>query len=394
MIVTDEKLSYFLREFVVKRGRKYKKGQDGDRVVPLGRESILAYVKAAMDLYNSQHSLGINNNPKARGPLVTAYLETLEKKESKRKRNEFEDRGRNTLKDGYSKKELLDVSSYFLKKNDPLATRNRLCFLMSHSMLMRSETALGTQFADLFSMDLDDQGVSECIALVATITFGKTNQDGKIQYGSALRSRNVELCPIGALALHLFTRFHYESEPFPDFSQRSNWYNTFLFNNKGSDLPVSYDEQAKIYKEVFRNVGIHSSKVTHINRKSAINMIAHQGVPGDQQRQVGRWGSDRMVGCYIAGLPVEAIKVLAGFTIRQGDYFLGRSSAIPPKRLQEMIFPNVEFWQVKFRTKQVQEDIAGPNFLELLSYLRIVLLQVTYMKHADIFYNTFLIYIA
>jgi hypothetical protein len=71
LIVTDEKLSYFLREFVVKRGRKYKKGQDGDRVVPLGRKSILAYVKAAMDLYNSQHSLGINNNPKARGPLVT-----------------------------------------------------------------------------------------------------------------------------------------------------------------------------------------------------------------------------------------------------------------------------------------------------------------------------------
>jgi hypothetical protein len=63
-----------------------------------------------------------------------------------------------------------------------------------------------------------------------------------------------------------------------------------------------------------------------------------------------------MIGCYIAGLPVEAIKVLAGFTVRQGDYFLGRSSAIPPKRQQEMIFPNVEFWQVKFRT----------NFLGLL----------------------------
>jgi hypothetical protein len=77
-----------------------------------------------------------------------------------------------------------------------------------------------------------------------------------------------------------------------------------------------------------------------------------------------------MIGCYIAGLPVEAIKVLAGFTVRQGDYFLGRSSAIPPKRQQEMIFPNVEFWQVKFRTKQVQEHIAGPNFLGLLSSCR------------------------
>ncbi|KAG2233477.1 hypothetical protein INT48_003183 [Thamnidium elegans] len=72
-IVIDEKLSYFLREFVVKRSRKYKKNKDDASIIPLGRESIIGYVKAVMDLYNSRHSFGTNNNPKARIPKRQIY---------------------------------------------------------------------------------------------------------------------------------------------------------------------------------------------------------------------------------------------------------------------------------------------------------------------------------
>jgi Centromere DNA-binding protein complex CBF3 subunit, domain 2 len=327
-------------------------------------------------LHSTQVALGTNNYTSPRGPLTKAYLNTMEKKETRRKREEYHDRGKNTLNDGYTREELLALIRYFFQRNSPLACRDKLCFLMSHAMLLRSETALGTQFPDLFSMELDDQGVSPCIALVATITFGKTNQNGKIQYGSALRHINVELCPVGALALHFFSRFHFENEAFPDFTERKNWYDTYLFPKKGTNQSIKYDEQAKIYREAFKKVGIHSSKVTHINRKSAINMITHHGVPGDQQRQVGRWGTDRMVGCYIAGLPVDAIKVLAGFTAGKRDYFLSRSTVMPPKELQLKVFPQIEHWEKMFHAKEVQEDIAGPNFLGLLKYLRVVLLQV------------------
>ncbi|KAG1450547.1 hypothetical protein G6F55_009633 [Rhizopus delemar] len=269
--------------------------------------------------------------------IVKSFLDTHTKKETRRKRTEYEDRGKNTLNDGYADQELLRINQYFLIQNNIFSLRNKVCFSMSHAMLMRSETALGTQLPDLFIMELKNQGPSSCFAIVATITFGKTNKDGKIQYGSALRHRDVEVYPHGAFAQYFFSLFHHQNLPFPNFSTRRDWYDTYLFPNATGDGSITYSEQAKIYKQVLRYCGVYSSKLTHINRKSAINMVANEGVSGDQQRQVGRWGSDRMVGCYLSGLPVDAIKVLAGFTTRKGDYFINRGSIEPSEELRKMI---------------------------------------------------------
>lgn len=331
------KLSYFLQEYVLKRGKNKKRNADGTPV-PLGRESILAYVKACGDLHNAQRSLNLNPYEKARGPLVKAFLDTLQKENAKARRSNYEDRGKNTLNDGYTKEELRKVSDYFFtRKDSPTGCRDRLCFLLSHSMLCRSQTALGLQFADLFSLTIDNQGVSECVSLVATITFGKTNQHGKIEYGSSVRHKEVELCSIGALALYLFTRFHYENEDFPDFTERKNWYEIAVFKGDDPKTPISYKAQYNAYIDAFKSVGIHTSKVTHANRKSALNMIAQDNVSGDQQRMVGRWGTDRMVGCYMSTLPVEAMKSLAGFPQYQGNYYISRTSLTPCNELQVML---------------------------------------------------------
>ena len=84
-----------------------------------------------------------------------------------------------------------------------------------------------------------------------------------------------------------------------------------------------------------------------------------------------------MVGCYLSGLPVDAIKVLAGFTIRKGDYYINRDLVAPSALLEEMVFPQINFWKQKFERGEVQTDTAGPNFLGLLKYLRTVFLQVS-----------------
>ena len=103
---------------------------------------------------------------------VRTFLDTLEKEKVKSKRQNFEDRGKNTLNDGYTKQELEKVSDYFLtEKNGHLGCRDRFCFLVSHAMLCRSQTALGMQFTYLFSLVLENQRVSKCIVLVATITL-------------------------------------------------------------------------------------------------------------------------------------------------------------------------------------------------------------------------------
>ena len=216
------------------------------------------------------------------------------------------------MNEGYTKQELEKISSYFLtEKNDHLGCRDRLCFLISHAMLCRSQTALGMQFADLFLLVLESQGVSECIALIATIIFGKTNQHCKIEYGSSVRHHDVEVCSVGALAMNLFSRFHFENEPFPDFTRCENWYETVVFKGDDRFTPITYRAQHKIYVDAFKSVGIHTSKITHANCKSAMNMIAQENVSSDQQKMVGRWGTDRMVGCYISSLPVEAMKSLS-----------------------------------------------------------------------------------
>ncbi|KAG1634730.1 hypothetical protein G6F44_010014 [Rhizopus delemar] len=332
--VSDRKLSFFLMEYVSKRRSKYRRNNDGTPVA-LGRESILAYVKAISDMCNTQKALEWNTNGVSSGPLIRAFLNTLENEKVKRRRLNYEDRGKNTLNDGYSKEELKKVNSFFFtEKNDIRGCRNRLCFLLSHAMLCRSQTTLGMEFADLFSLEVENQGLTECIALVATIAHGKTKQHGKIEYGSSLRHRDVEVCSIGALALYLFSRFHFE--------KRENWYKTGVFKGDSPFKFNQYKAQNSTYVDVFKKVGIHTSKVTHANRKSALNMIAQENSLAISKE------------C----LPVEAMKSLAGFNGQQhSNYFLPRAVIIPSLPFQKL------------------EYIASPNFLNLFAHLRVVLLQ-------------------
>ncbi|KAG0739651.1 hypothetical protein G6F33_010805 [Rhizopus arrhizus] len=142
-----------------------------------------------------------------------------------------------------------------------------------------------------------------------------TNNDGKIQYGSALRHRNVEICPHGAFAQYFFSLFHHQNITFSNFSSCCDWYDLNLFSNATGDGSIIYSEQAKIYKQVLRYCGVHSSKPTHINKKNVINMVTNEVVSEDQQRQVRRWDSDRIGGCYLSDLPIDATKVLAGLLL-------------------------------------------------------------------------------
>ena len=112
------------------------------------------------------------------------------------------------------------------------------------------------QFADLFLLVLESQGVSECIALIATIIFGKTNQHCKIEYGSSVRHHDVEVCSVGALAMNLFSRFHFENEPFPDFTRRENWYETMIFKGDDRFTPITYRAQHKIYQRSLKRENI------------------------------------------------------------------------------------------------------------------------------------------
>lgn len=161
--------------------KKNKKRNADSPAVPLGRESILQYVKACTKLHTTQYSLGMSPYEAARGPLVKTFLDTLAKKNARAIRADFDDREKNTSNDGYTKVELCKVRNYFLtQKNCSNGCQDRLCILLNHPMLCRSQTALVLQFAGHFSLTVGNQGISECIALIATIAFGKTKNTPRL----------------------------------------------------------------------------------------------------------------------------------------------------------------------------------------------------------------------
>ncbi|OAD68712.1 hypothetical protein PHYBLDRAFT_150305 [Phycomyces blakesleeanus NRRL 1555(-)] len=119
-LVNDQKLSSFMIDYVMNRGRKLKR-DDNNSLIPLGKGSIAAYVKAVADICSKQKALGLNLNGVARGPLVRAFLDTANKASAQTVRKNFEDCGKNTLNNGYIKQELERISQYFMEKNDTRA---------------------------------------------------------------------------------------------------------------------------------------------------------------------------------------------------------------------------------------------------------------------------------
>lgn len=59
-------------------------------------------------------------------------------------------------------------------------------------------------------------------------------------------------------------------------SQRTTVVDPCLQRMIDNNLEMQYNSQ--IYVEAFKQIGIHTSKVTHANRKRALNMMAQEQV--------------------------------------------------------------------------------------------------------------------
>ena len=84
------------------RARKRARTEDGEAErYTIGWESVKAYVNAIVDMYNVQKSLGQNPHAHPRGHLFKQFKDDYQRGIVRRRREQFEDRGKGTLLETY-----------------------------------------------------------------------------------------------------------------------------------------------------------------------------------------------------------------------------------------------------------------------------------------------------
>ena len=228
--MTEEKLLLFLVEEVTARPLKAKSCKV-DNSVPyeetrLSWRSVRGYVTALTDLYRTQKAMGINIHPSPREDSVREYLKALQRRDAQREKEQFADKGRDTLLDGYTEEEFERVCCELWTKGATAASpechlRTLVDFLLGHYMLTRGGDRRAAEISDLFTFEFRGEGPTRCMPLIFTTRAGKQNQHGRLETIGALRNRKLVTCVLGALAFYFLYRWDLGDEPFPDFSKRA-----------------------------------------------------------------------------------------------------------------------------------------------------------------------------
>ncbi|KAM4067426.1 centromere DNA-binding protein complex CBF3 subunit [Hirsutella rhossiliensis] len=298
--VTEEKLLLFLVEEVAGRPLKVRSRkaatdtpQDETR---LAWRSVRTYVTAITDLYRTQKALGMNTHP------------------SPREDNEnYADKGRDTLLDGYSESEFERVCHELWAHSGTSPEchfRTLVDLLFGHYLLTRGGDRRAAEISDLFTFEFAGEGSTRCMPLIFTTRAGKQNQHGRLETAGAYRNRNPLICILGGLSFYLLYRW--------DLGRISE----------------------------------------------------------DQIRRAGRWNQEQMVGCYLNSLPRKFMRTMAGHPPQAGCFEIRRAGVTPPEVLLSMIWPEPDSWRGRFGPGTEQEnDLAAMGSTNLIFYLREVVLQ-------------------
>ena len=83
-----------------------------------------------------------------------------------------------------------------------------------------------------------------------------------------------------------------------------------------------------------------------------------------------------MTGCYLTSLPREFMRATADFDPEwPGSYYIPRATVLPPPALAAAVWPEIESWKARLESGEAEQNKAAGAFLELLDWLRLVLLQ-------------------
>ena len=347
----------------------------------LSWRSVRTYITAITDLYREQKALGMNSHPSPREDNVREYLKSLQRRDAQRDREQFADKGRDTLLDGYNEDEFERVCHELWARGGSSPEchfRTLVDILLGHYMLTRGGDRRAAELSDLFTFEFKGEGPTRCMPLIFTTRAGKQNQHGRLETIGALRHRKPLICMLSGLAFYLLCRWDLGEEAFPDLSKRSAWYDVRLIKGSTGDSKTafSYNSQRDWVTRAFEYAGVFSKKKTHTGRSAGAKMAELKGISEEQIRRAGRWNQEQMVGCYLNSLPRKFMRVMAGHPPQMGCFEIRRAGIAPPDVLLSMIWPQLDTWKDRFGPQPGQiNDLAAAGLTSLLFYLREVILQ-------------------
>ena len=165
-------------------------------------------------------------------PLPLRLLSTVKLRRPMEKKANYEEKVNHLLAPYTLVHELKNIANRVLSQNNSsdrlsqASLRDRFCLLLTNFGILRGESLFKADLSDLASI-VDRPGTcQESVVLILQIAIGKVNK-GKTLYGRVMRHKDVELCPVGALAMYLFHRFQVAKEEI-DLSSNSKWFDVKL----------------------------------------------------------------------------------------------------------------------------------------------------------------------
>ncbi|KIJ40992.1 hypothetical protein M422DRAFT_255843 [Sphaerobolus stellatus SS14] len=176
---------------------------------------------------------------------------------------------------------------------------------MASTSAYRGDSLHQLGWSELFHKELPNKEIRNDVTISGLFMLSynsKHNQLGRLDEHGVIRHRCVELCPIGAIAMHFFALFHIqkisETNFEPDFSDnakktghglygRCAWYDYKVFFALAIDKEMSYDNHRDCVKEMYGASDILISKVTHAGRNYAAQKAHQNGVSVDDTKALG-----------------------------------------------------------------------------------------------------------
>ena len=234
-----------------------------------------------------QKAIGINSYPFPQKNGIREYLKILQRRAIQRKKEQFTNKGRDTLLNDYTKDKFQSVYCKLQARGAALLLEyyfyTLINILLGYYILTHSGNKYSTKILNLFTFKFKGKGPTRYIPLIFTIYVGKQNQYGRYKTIGALQDRKPLIYILSRLAFYLLNRQNFSTKLYLDLSRRLVQYNIRLIKS-GRDRKVAllYNLQRDQVVKAFQYISVFLEKKIYIRRSVSAKTVELKGVSKDQ----------------------------------------------------------------------------------------------------------------